>query len=70
MKADSKLRKVVVKGKGADPVKLCERVLKKTGRKAEIISPVLSKPPEEEKKEEAPPPPPAEEVLIIAIQNV
>lgn len=56
VKTDSKCRKVVVKGKGADPVKLCERVQKKTGRKAEIISP-LPKPPEEEKKEEVTPPP-------------
>ncbi|XP_077222210.1 heavy metal-associated isoprenylated plant protein 7-like isoform X2 [Tasmannia lanceolata] len=37
--------------KTADPIKVCERIQKKSGRKAEIISP-LPKPPEEEKKEE------------------
>ncbi|KAJ4975783.1 hypothetical protein NE237_000889 [Protea cynaroides] len=48
---DYKSHKVVVKGKTADPVKVCERVQKKSGRKVELISP-LPKPPEEEKKEE------------------
>ncbi|XP_060674862.1 heavy metal-associated isoprenylated plant protein 7-like isoform X2 [Ziziphus jujuba] len=62
---DSKAGKVVVKGKAADPIKVCERLQKKSGRKVEIISP-LPKPPEEpnkednkeqkeEKKEEPPP---------------
>lgn len=51
VKADSKAHMVVVKGKTADPVKVCERIQKKSGRKVEIISP-LPKPPEEEKKEE------------------
>ncbi|XP_030456987.2 heavy metal-associated isoprenylated plant protein 7-like [Syzygium oleosum] len=53
---DSKASKVVVKGKSADPVKVCERLQKKSGRKVELISP-LPKPPEEEKKEEAKEPP-------------
>ncbi|MQM19516.1 hypothetical protein Taro_052522 [Colocasia esculenta] len=53
VKADCKAHKVVVKGKTADPVKICERVQRKTGRKTELISP-LPKPPEEEKKEEPP----------------
>lgn len=53
---DSKAGKVVVKGKSADPVKVCERLQKKSGRKVELISP-LPKPPEEEKKEEAKEPP-------------
>ncbi|KAK9051835.1 hypothetical protein SSX86_028463 [Deinandra increscens subsp. villosa] len=66
---DCKSSKVVVKGKELDPVKLSERIQKKTGRKVEIISP-LPKPPEpelepekkqqpeqpkEEKKDEPPP---------------
>ncbi|XP_058081119.1 heavy metal-associated isoprenylated plant protein 7-like isoform X2 [Magnolia sinica] len=51
VKTDCKARKVVVKGKTADPVKVSERVQKKSGRKVEIISP-LPKPPEEEKKED------------------
>ncbi|XP_030533380.1 heavy metal-associated isoprenylated plant protein 7-like [Rhodamnia argentea] len=48
---DSKASKVVVKGKAADPAKVCERLQKKRGRRVELISP-LPKPPEEEKKEE------------------
>ncbi|KAH0986035.1 hypothetical protein GBA52_013212 [Prunus armeniaca] len=43
---DSKARKVVVKGKAADPIKVCERLQKKSGKKVELISPP------EEKKEE------------------
>lgn len=49
--ADSKASKVVVKGKTADPIKVCERLQKKSGRKVELISP-LPKPPEEIKTEE------------------
>ncbi|KAK1577366.1 hypothetical protein Q3G72_021053 [Acer saccharum] len=49
--ADSKASKVVVKGKAADPIKVCERLQKKSGRKVELISP-LPKPPEEKKEEE------------------
>ncbi|KAJ8562617.1 hypothetical protein K7X08_031069 [Anisodus acutangulus] len=49
--ADSKAGKVVVKGKNADPLKVCERIQKKSGRKVELISP-LPKPPEEIKKDE------------------
>ncbi|KAL3370474.1 hypothetical protein AABB24_007492 [Solanum stoloniferum] len=51
VKADSKASKVVIKGKNADPLKVCERIKKKSGRKVELISP-LPKPPEEHKKEE------------------
>ncbi|GMY36616.1 heavy metal-associated isoprenylated plant protein 7-like isoform X2 [Fagus crenata] len=47
---DSKTSKVVVNGKAADPIKVCERLQKKSGRKVEIISP-LPKPPEENKEE-------------------
>ena len=48
VKTDSKASKVVVKGKAADPIKVCERLQKKSGRKVELISP-LPKPPEENK---------------------
>ncbi|MCD7452055.1 hypothetical protein HAX54_014895, partial [Datura stramonium] len=56
--ADSKASKVLVKGKNVDPLKVCERIQKKSGRKVELISP-LPKPPQEnnkkdEKKEELP----------------
>ncbi|XP_004134804.1 heavy metal-associated isoprenylated plant protein 7 [Cucumis sativus] len=73
---DSRAGKVVVKGKGADPKKVCERLQKKSGRKVELISP-LPKPPEEqpkeedkqpkeEKKEEVPPPP----AVVTVVLNV
>lgn len=42
---------MVVKGKTTDPIKVCERLQKKSGKKVELISP-LPKPPEE--KEEPP----------------
>ena len=48
--ADSKASKVVVKGKEADPIKVCERLQKKSGKKVELISP-LPKPPDEKKEE-------------------
>lgn len=54
MHTDSKAHKVVVKGKKADPLKVCERIQKKSGKKAELISP-LPKPPEEKKEEKEPP---------------
>lgn len=49
---DSKASKVVVKGKAADPIKVCERLQKKSGKKVELISPLPKPPAEEEKKEE------------------
>ncbi|KAK7387660.1 hypothetical protein VNO78_22447 [Psophocarpus tetragonolobus] len=49
--ADSRTSKVVVKGKAADPIKVCERLQKKSGKKVELISPLPK--PAEEKKEEA-----------------
>ncbi|KAL5712492.1 hypothetical protein ACHQM5_014659 [Ranunculus cassubicifolius] len=67
---DYKAHKVVVKGKTADPIKVCERIQKKSGRKVEIISP-LPKPPEEPKEEEKPPetkpdePPPVITVVLL-----
>lgn len=66
VKTDSKSRTVVVKGKGADPIKVCERIQKKTGKKVELISP-LPKPPEEEKKEEPKPEEKKEEPKAITV---
>ncbi|XP_038710476.1 heavy metal-associated isoprenylated plant protein 7-like isoform X2 [Tripterygium wilfordii] len=47
---DSKASKVVVKGKTADPVKVRERLQKKSGRKVELISPLPKPPAESEDK--------------------
>jgi hypothetical protein len=72
--ADSKAHKVVVKGKkaAADPMKVVERVQKKTGRKVELLSP-LPPPPEEkkeeEKKEEPEPPKPEEKPKEVSSLN-
>uniref|UniRef100_A0A804U876 HMA domain-containing protein n=1 Tax=Zea mays TaxID=4577 RepID=A0A804U876_MAIZE len=72
--ADTKAHKVVVKGKkaAADPMKVVERVQKKTGRKVELLSPMP--PPKEEKKEEEkkeePEPPKTEkkeEATVLAV---
>lgn len=64
VKADSRSHTVVVKGKAADPTKICERVQRKTGRKTELVSP-LPKPPEEEAKKEEPKEEEKEEVPAI-----
>ena len=48
---DSRASKVVVKGKATDPMKVRERLQKKSGKKVELIWP-LPKPPEEKKEEE------------------
>ncbi|KAL6577172.1 hypothetical protein OROMI_011448 [Orobanche minor] len=55
---DCKGSKVVVKGKDADPEKVCDRIQKKTGRKVELISPLPPKPSPEEEAAKPPPPPP------------
>ncbi|CAI0374302.1 unnamed protein product, partial [Linum tenue] len=72
--ADSKTSRVVVKGKTADPLKVWERLQKKSGRKVELISP-LPKPPEEKPKEEEPPkedppkePPPPVITVVLKIR--
>ncbi|CAL0301087.1 unnamed protein product [Lupinus luteus] len=56
--ADSKTSKVVVKGKEANPIKVLERLQKKSGKKVELISPLPK--PQEEKKEEIKEPQPVE----------
>ncbi|KAK7292482.1 hypothetical protein RIF29_08263 [Crotalaria pallida] len=77
VKADSKGSRVVVKGKAADPIKVLERLQKKSGKKVELISP-LPKPlaPEEEKEENKEPPleekkieePPAVVTLVLKVR--
>ncbi|XP_023738226.1 heavy metal-associated isoprenylated plant protein 7 [Lactuca sativa] len=57
---DCKASKVVVKGKELDPIKVSERIQKKSGRKVEIISP-LPKPPEAEPEKKQEPEPPKDE---------
>jgi hypothetical protein len=66
---DSKASKVVVKGKKADPIKVCERLRKKNGRKVELISP-LPKPPEENKEENKDPPKEEEKNDEVKISKV
>ncbi|GMH01134.1 hypothetical protein Nepgr_002973 [Nepenthes gracilis] len=46
---DCKTQKVVVKGEKADPIKVLERVKRKTHRQVDLLSPI-PKPPEEEAK--------------------
>ncbi|KAG8070775.1 hypothetical protein GUJ93_ZPchr0006g41681 [Zizania palustris] len=70
--ADSKAHKVIVKGKkaAADPLKVVQRVQKKTGRKVELLSPMpppVGEKKEAEKKEEPEPSKPEEkEPLVIS----
>ncbi|KAK7318292.1 hypothetical protein RJT34_02991 [Clitoria ternatea] len=49
---DCKTHKVVVKGEKADPVKVLERVQRKSHRQVELLSPIPKPPAEEEKKPE------------------
>ena len=47
---DCKSHKVVVKGEKADPLKVLERVQRKSHRKVELLSPIPKPPAEEAKK--------------------
>ncbi|KAI3686368.1 hypothetical protein L1987_80043 [Smallanthus sonchifolius] len=58
---DCKTHKVVVKGEKADPLKVLERVQKKSNRKVELLSPVPNLPAEKPKKSEQEEPPKSEE---------
>lgn len=49
---DCKSHKVVVKGEKADPLKVLERVQRKSHRQVELLSPIPKSPPEEEKTPE------------------
>ncbi|KAK6124760.1 hypothetical protein DH2020_041494 [Rehmannia glutinosa] len=82
--ADYKASKVVVKGKAADPVKVCQRIQRKSGKKVEIVSPLPKPPPEnkqpeikeepkQDKKEEArlitrDPKPPAVVTIVLEVR--
>ncbi|KAK9926606.1 hypothetical protein M0R45_023825 [Rubus argutus] len=54
---DCKGHKVVVKGEKADPIKVLERVQRKSHRQVELLSPIPKPPAEEEKKPEEKPKP-------------
>ncbi|KAK9137632.1 hypothetical protein Sjap_008226 [Stephania japonica] len=61
VETDCKAHKVIVKGKQADPLKVLERVQKKSHRQVELLSPIPKPPsPEEEKKAEEEKPKPEE----------
>ncbi|KAH0745019.1 hypothetical protein KY285_006676 [Solanum tuberosum] len=75
---DYKESRVVVKGKNVDPLKVCERVERKSGRKVELIS-HMTKPfeentkeeeikKEEEPKQEKKDEPPPEVTLVLNVQ--
>lgn len=71
VQTDCKAHKVVVKGEKADPVKVLERVQKKSHRQVELISPIPKPPPpaEDEKKteeKEAAKPEEKKEVVIFS----
>lgn len=73
MTTDCKTHKVVVKGEKADPLKVLDRVQKKTHRQVELLSPMPKPPTEEAKKpEEKEPPKPVaikEEVILLSNTN-
>lgn len=58
---DCKTHKVVVKGEKADPLKVLERVQKKSHRKVELLSPIPTPEAEEPKKPEQEEPAKSEE---------
>ncbi|GAV89447.1 HMA domain-containing protein [Cephalotus follicularis] len=60
VKTDCKSHTVVVKGEKADPLKVLERVQRKSHRQVELLSPIPKPPSEEEKKPEVEKPKPAE----------
>ncbi|KAL0342311.1 UNVERIFIED_CONTAM: Heavy metal-associated isoprenylated plant protein 7 [Sesamum calycinum] len=66
---DCRASKVVVKGEKADPVKVLERVQRKSHRQVELISPIPKPPPEEkpEEKEVAKPEEKKEEPPVITV---
>ncbi|KAF5757940.1 putative heavy metal-associated domain, HMA, heavy metal-associated domain superfamily [Helianthus annuus] len=56
IQTDCKTHKVVVKGEKADPMKVLERIQKKSHRQVELLSPIPKPPAEEPKVEEKEPP--------------
>lgn len=61
MTTDCTTHKVVVKGEKADPLKVLERVQKKSHRQVELLSPIPKPPAPEEKKPEEKEAPKAQE---------
>lgn len=55
MVTDCKTHKVVVKGEKADPLKVLERVQKKSHRQVELLSPIPKPPPPPEEEPKKPP---------------
>ncbi|XP_021818294.1 heavy metal-associated isoprenylated plant protein 7-like [Prunus avium] len=67
---DCKTHKVVVKGEKADPIKVLERVQRKSHRQVELLSPIPKPPAEEKKPEEKEQPKPEEkkeEPVVITV---
>lgn len=71
---DCKTHKVVVKGEKADPLKVLERVQKKSHRQVELLSPIPKPPPPEDAKKaeekEAPKPEEKKEEVITVVLSV
>lgn len=62
---DCKSHKVIVKGEKADPLKVLERVQRKSHRQVELLSPIPKPPSEEEKQiDEKEKPKPEEEKKV------
>lgn len=67
---DCRTHKVVVKGRKAaqDPLKVVDRVQKKTGRKVELLTPLPPPPPPAEEKKEEEKPKPEEKKDEVSLQ--
>lgn len=70
VQTDCKAHKVVVKGEKADPLKVLERVQRKSHRQVELLSPIPKPPAEDAKKpeeKETPKPEEKKEEVLIYI---
>ncbi|XP_062115908.1 heavy metal-associated isoprenylated plant protein 7-like [Humulus lupulus] len=67
---DCKTHKVIVKGEKADPLKVLERVQRKSHRQVELLSPIPKPPSEEKKAEEKEKPKPEEKKEEVPIVTV
>ncbi|KAL3511466.1 hypothetical protein ACH5RR_030867 [Cinchona calisaya] len=65
IEVDSKNQKVIVKGEKADPIKVAERLRKKSGKYVKLISPIPKNDKKEEKKDEKKEPKVVEVVLKV-----
>ncbi|KAM7480172.1 hypothetical protein LguiA_028385 [Lonicera macranthoides] len=73
VQTDCKTHKVVVKGEKADPVKVLQRVQRKSHRQVELLSPIPKPPADEPKSEEKETPKPEEkkeepQVVIVVLK--